>query len=183
MIICNVRNLQSNTTGVQRYTSEILKQIGRKNDIGLISPPDSSFGLAGHMWEQFVLPIKLKNKLLWSPANTGPLVIRDQVVSIHDCSPLDHPEWSSRKFSSWYQFLLPRLMRNAIKVITVSEFSKSRILHFCPEIESKVEVTLLGVEDRFTPASQVQIRGVIERLRIPSANYILALGSIEPRKI
>lgn len=56
-----------------------------------------------------MLPGRVKGKLLWSPANTGPFVLRNQVVTIHDLAPLDHPEWMSRRFAAWYGWLTPRL--------------------------------------------------------------------------
>lgn len=183
MIICNTRNLQSSTTGVQRYTSEILRSFSTHGaEVVNISPRYRLAGISGHLWEQLVLPSELKGRLLWSPSNTGPIMVENQVVSVMDCSPLDHPEWSSKKFSSWYQFLLPRLMQRVRKIITISEFSKSRILNFCPAIESKVEVTPLGVDNRFTPSDKHSINDVLASLQIPSKQYILALGSLEPRK-
>jgi hypothetical protein len=38
---------------------------------------------------------------LWSPANTGPLWVRDQALTIHDLSPLEHPEWFNKGFAAW----------------------------------------------------------------------------------
>lgn len=120
--------------------------------------------------------------LLWSPSNAGPLSVERQVVSIMDMSPLDHPEWSSRKFASWYGFLIPRLVDRVRGVLTISEFSRQRILHYCPKAESKVHVTLLAADRRFRPIDDVTVARTVEQLGLPSSNYIVALGSLEPRK-
>lgn len=180
MIFCNTRNLSGNLTGVQRYTQEIASRLVDR--LKHIAPETPLHGFRGHLWEQFVLPRKLDGHLLWSPSNTGPLSVENQVVSIMDVSPLDHPEWSSRKFSSWYQFLLPRLIHRIRAVITISEFSKQRILHYCPKAADKVHVTLLAADSRFMPIAQDGINEVISQMGIPSPHYIVALGSLEPRK-
>ena len=180
MIFCNTRNLSGNLTGVQRYTQEIVSRLDGR--LVCTAPETSLNGIRGHLWEQFVLPTKLGSNLLWSPSNTGPLSVEKQVVSIMDVSPLDHPEWSSRKFSSWYQFLLPRVIHRARAVITISEFSRQRILHYCPKAAGKVHVTLLAADSRFKPITQDGINEAISQMGIPSPHYILALGSLEPRK-
>ena len=176
-IVCNVRNTQGITTGVQRYTSEIIRRIS--NDIDLIKPRTNFSGIKGHIWEQSLLPLRLKGRLLWSPANTGPLFIKNQVVSIMDMSPIDHPEWSSKKFSDWYTFMIPKLINNSKAIITISEFSKSRIIAHYPEAHDKIFVTHLAADKRF---QKKYIKVNIDKLNLPSKNYILALGSIEPRK-
>lgn len=180
MILCNTRNLQSTLTGVQRYTSELLKR--RPNNLEVISPNITLTGIRGHIWEQFALPTMLQKRFLWSPSNTGPLTVANQVVSIMDMSPLDHPEWSSRNFSYWYQFLLPRLIRRVKGVITISEFSRQQILNYCPNAYDKIKVTLLAADKRFEPTSHDQIVNSISTLGIPSPYYIVALCSLEPRK-
>ena len=183
MIYINGRSLASNLTGVQRYTLEVSNRLlGISNKIKLHYPVAPLQGIRGHAWEQFFLPYHLHGRLLWSPCNTGPLSIEKQVVSIMDLSPLDHPEWSSRQFSSWYQFLLPRLINRVRAVLTISEFSKQRILHYCPKAESKVHVTLLAADARFQPATSLDISQSILHLALPSPHYIVALGSLEPRK-
>lgn len=180
MIICNTRNLSGNLTGVQRYTQEIVSRLGGK--LACAAPEIPFNGFRGHLWEQFVLPRKLGSHLLWSPSNTGPLSVEKQVVSIMDVSPLDHPEWTSRKFSAWYQFLLPQLVSRARAILTISEFSKQRILHHCPSAEDKVHVTLLAADSRFQPVAQYDINEAISQMGIPSPHYMVALGSLEPRK-
>lgn len=180
MIVCNTRILSSELTGVQRYTTEILsRSFGM---IDLIKPNWPIQGLCGHAWEQLILPSKLHGRLLWSPSNSGPLAIEKQVVSIMDVSPLDHPEWSSREFSSWYQFLIPRLIKRVRRVITISEFSRERILHYCPDAASKIHVTLLAADQRFQSVSELVVSAINRQLNIPSCHYIVALGSLEPRK-
>ena len=174
----NLRNLSGPLTGVQRYTQELTSRMS-----GLHPLVPGQGKAQGHLWEQLVLPGQCSDGLLWSPANTGPLSVRNQVVTIHDMSTLDHPEWFNRKFSTWYNFLLPRLARRSRKIITVSEFSGDRIAERCGVSRRKVEVTPLGVTERFrvrTPKPEQD--AVLARLGLIGSKYFLFVSSLEPRK-
>ena len=179
-ILVNARSLNNPLSGVQRYTYEITSRLG--NQIACVSPAKAFNGFAGHIWEQTALPLLSKNHLLFSPSNTGPLAVENQIVSIMDATTLDHPEWFSSTFASWYQFLLPILAKRVRKIITISEFSKERIVENCGIDPDKVVVTYLSTDRRFFPKSDDEISKVRTNIGIPSKNYILALGSLEPRK-
>ncbi|PZA06814.1 MULTISPECIES: glycosyltransferase family 1 protein [unclassified Meiothermus] len=179
-IVVNTRTLASKLTGVQRYTSEIVDRLGA--GIERIAPRPALDGIAGHAWEQFVLPTQLRGRLLWSPSNTGPLLVRQQVVTVHDVVPLDHPEWLNPRFAGWYRFLLPKLLPRVRRIITVSEFSKTRILEHIRLEPWRVVVIPNGVDPRFHPRTQEEHDQIKERLGLPSSHFVLSLGSLEPRK-
>jgi glycosyltransferase involved in cell wall biosynthesis len=128
------------------------------------------------------LPKKIGANLLWSPSNTGPIFLEKQVVTIHDLSPLDHPEWTSRKFSSWYRLLIPRLIRTARLILTDSEFTKDRIEYFCNGSDNKIVVTPLGASKDFSRKNKEEITHAIDVLKLPSPHYLITVGSLEPRK-
>ncbi len=167
-------------TGTQRYTAELLRLWNGKSDT--IAPQTHARGMGGHAWEQLVLPASVSGRLLFSPANTGPLAIRNQVSTIHDMSPFDCPETFSRAFVSWYRFLLPKLANTVKHIITVSEFTKSRIITHTHVKESKIIVIPNGVAPRFRPQAVAELDAVLAALRVPSRRYILSVGSQEPRK-
>jgi glycosyltransferase involved in cell wall biosynthesis len=179
-ILINVRSQNAPLTGVQRYIHEMCGQLTQQ--IRQVEPSRPLQGIAGHLWEQAILPGMVNGQLLWSPANTGPLRVANQVVTIHDVAPLDHPEWFSTKFAHWYRWLIPRLVRRVRYVITVSNFSKSRLLDLTGVDESRIIVIPNGVNQKFFPRTSVEIELVRQRLGIPTSKYLLSLGSIEPRK-
>ena len=125
----NGRYLVQRITGQQRYAREIVARLADRADV--IAPAGSAKGIRGHLWEQLALPRRLRGGLLWSPSATGPLAVRQQVVTIHDCAFVDQANSYSRTFAAWYQFLIPRLARSIRRIITVSEFSKHRIVDVC----------------------------------------------------
>lgn len=178
--IMNTRVLQSHTTGVQRYILELQARFGGKVEV--IAPKQSLAGVHGHAWEQFVLPSKVRGKVLFSPSNTGPLAATSQVVTLHDVVPLDHPEWLNTKFAAWYRFLTPRLVKRAAHVITISEYSKERILAHTSIDESRITVIPNGVDARFRPHTPDEVVEKLNGLDLPSRHYALCVGSLEPRK-
>jgi glycosyltransferase involved in cell wall biosynthesis len=139
-------------------------------------------GVKGHLWEQLVLPRIAGDGFLWSPANSGPLTVTRQVLTIHDVASLDHPEWYSKPFALWYRWLTSKLVHRVRRVITVSEFSKQRLIALSGIEESRVVVIPPGVNRYFYRRPTREIEQVRRSLRIPAARYVLSLGVREPRK-
>lgn len=179
-IFVNTKILQRNLTGVQRYLLELLARFGAEMEA--VSPAVCGASIGGHIWEQAVLPIRCSGGLLWSPSNSGPVLYSNQVVTVHDMVPLDHPEWLSPAFGYFYQLLLPQLIRRVRRVIAISEFTRSRILAHVPSVEDRVTVVPNGVDGRFHRRSSSEVSMVLRELGAPSDSYFLSVGSLEPRK-
>ncbi|MGC9217664.1 glycosyltransferase family 4 protein [Acidithiobacillus sp.] len=177
----NTRILSYPVTGVQRYLFELLQRMP-SDQLHQIAPCYSISGARAHIWEQTVLPLQTRGHLLWSPSNTGPLAVSRQVVTVHDVTPMDHPEWLNPRFAAWYRFLTPKLVRRVARVITDSEFTKSRLLETTSVAADKVIVVPLGVGARFVPQDREQVESSIHKLGLPTNHYVLSLGSLEPRK-
>lgn len=179
-IVVNTRSLKSDLTGVQRYTSEVFMRLCDHMDE--ISTVKKKSGFYGHLWEQFCLPAKLNGRTLFSPSNTGPISVKKQVVTIHDVAALDHPERLNPKFAAWYRYLTPRLVRRVARVITISEYSKERLLTHVPMDERRVIVIPNGVDARFRPQPSKFVGEMRTRLGLPCERYVLCVGTLEPRK-
>ncbi|MGI8988241.1 MAG: glycosyltransferase family 4 protein [Bryobacteraceae bacterium] len=179
-IALNSRFYAHRPTGMQRYALELAERFGGK--IQQIRPDRPLKGAAGHLWEQFYLPGAVNGRMLWSPNNTGPLAIANQVCTFHDLIPLDRPEWFNPRFAAWYGWLLPRLARKVRHIISVSEFTKRRIVERFGVDPSKVTVIPNGVDARFHPRPADEIAAMRESLGVGSAPYLLCVGSVEPRK-
>jgi glycosyltransferase involved in cell wall biosynthesis len=175
----NLRTLGHRTTGVQRYVSNLLPLMPA--ELQSVTPPVPLQGIRGHLWEQFWLPTQLRKRWLWSPGNTGPLGVTRQILTIHDMASLDHPEWFEDKFGLWYRALLPRLIRRVRSIITVSQFSKERIVALSRIQTARVHVIPNGVDRSFRPASPEMISVALARFNL-TRPYLLFVGSLEPRK-
>jgi glycosyltransferase involved in cell wall biosynthesis len=104
------------------------------------------------------------------------------VTTIHDLAFEHLPETFNRR--SWMQlrFTVRRTARRAAHIITVSEYSRgdiSRTYGIAPE---QITVTPEAAPAHFAPVtSETELRRIRESYGIQE-NYILSLGSIQPRK-
>lgn len=178
-IVCNARILGSELTGVQRYTHEVLSRLP---NVPALMPPKGLRRPFNLVWEQLALPWLSCGKLLWSPANVGPLLVRNQVVTVHDVATVEFPADFSGLFQKYYRWLLPRLLPRARAVITVSEYTRRRVLHHFNLAPEKVHAIPLGVDhQRFYPRPAGQVEALRKKLNLPK-RYVLYVGSITGRK-
>lgn len=177
-IAVNARFLNQRVTGVQRYAREILKRLP---ELEPIAPSERWNGPKGQLWEQAILPGKVGNRLLWSPCNVGPWAVKRQVVTIHDCAFHDVPNAVSRGFRLWYSWLLRRLGRRVRRILTVSEFSRQRLINYLQVDPNQVVAIPNGVDERFNPAAIENVPVMRTRLGLPE-RYVLFVGSLDPRK-
>lgn len=170
-IIVNGRFLSQRISGVQRYARAVLSSFGDSYRV----EETRWNGVRGHAWEQFVLPTKMRREsVLWSPANAGPLLVRNQALTLHDLSPLEHPEWFKREFALWYRSFLPMLVRRVRLIFTSSDFVRRKIEQ---GFGVKNVIVATGGVSTFTfhPRAEQTIRGLPGR-------YVLFVGSLQPRK-
>jgi glycosyltransferase involved in cell wall biosynthesis len=177
-IAVNARFLNQRVTGVQRYAREILRRLP---ELEPIAPSERWNGPKGQLWEQVILPGKVGNRLLWSPCNVGPWAVKRQVVTIHDCAFHDVPNAVSRGFRLWYSWLLRWLAPRVRRILTVSEFSRQRLIEYLQLDPNKVVAIPNGVDERFNPAASENVPAMRARLGLPE-RYVLFVGSLDPRK-
>jgi glycosyltransferase involved in cell wall biosynthesis len=121
-----------------------------------------------------------RHGLLWSPANTGPLILARQVVTVHDVAPLEHREWFRPAFAAWYRWLIPRLVDRVRGVVAVSQFTRRRLIAM-GAVEERVTVVMPGVSSRFSVVPEEGRVEIRRRLGLPD-RYVLSVGTVEPRK-
>ncbi|MCB0404609.1 MAG: glycosyltransferase family 4 protein [Bdellovibrionales bacterium] len=178
-IAVNGRFRTQGVTGVQRYALEITARLGSR--VRIVEPDKPKGRIAGHAWEQFVLPQKVTGELLWSPANTGPLSVPSQVLTLHDLSFLDYPRGYTKAFLSWYRWLIPRLVRGVRHVITVSNFSKQRIETVFGIPSAKISVIPEAAGPLFRPCGESELEAALARHQL-FRPYVLCLGGDSRRK-
>ena len=181
-MLLNARILHARITGVGRYLSEILAAWPGDAPRRIDPPLWACRGARGHAWEQLVLPARVGRDLLWSPVHSGPLAIRNQVVTVHDVVALDHPEWLKEGFVKWYRFMLPRLVNRARHIIAISEFTRERLVEATGVRDDRVTVIHNGVGDRFRPPDAAARRAMREQYGLDDVRYLLSVGTLEPRK-
>jgi glycosyltransferase involved in cell wall biosynthesis len=110
--------------------------------------------------------------VLHCPTFRGPFrPAQPLVVTIHDLAVLRHPEWFNRWTSTYSRIAVPRVVAAAARVIAVSEFTKRELVTLLRVDDERVTVIPNGVEPVFSPDG-----------RRADGDYVLAVGTLEPRK-
>ena len=115
---------------------------------------------------------------------TGPLVCPTPVVvSVHDVSFLEHPEYFPRTRAFQLRTTVGRTVRSAAKILTVSEFSRRSILKVYGDLdEDKVVVVSNAAAPEFRPLSRDAASAYVrDRLKLPEP-FVLSVGDLQPRK-
>jgi glycosyltransferase involved in cell wall biosynthesis len=107
------------------------------------------------------------------------------VVTIHDCTFFDHPEWHVRSKAAFFRRAIRRAARQAAVLICVSQVTEDR-LRACCDVRAPVVVAPHGVDHRrFTPLEPAEgaDRALLASLGVPIDRPLVAfVGTLEPRK-
>lgn len=135
--------------------------------------------------EQFQLPSRIKNAkcdVLWSPGYTSCLMTScPQVVSVLDMQYKRFPADLSFIARLTTDFLIQFGVRKCRRIIAISEFSKTEILHFSSAKSDKIDVTPLGVSPIFQSTVSKE-QPVPSHLLTTKHPYILCVAGSYPHK-
>jgi glycosyltransferase involved in cell wall biosynthesis len=110
--------------------------------------------------------------LLHCPTFRGPFRPKTPlVVTVHDLAVLRHPEWFNRWTRTYSRWAVPRVIAAADRVIAVSERTARELQALLAVPEAKIRVVPNAVEEVFTPEGPRA-----------AGDYVLAVGTLEPRK-
>lgn len=181
----NARFVTQALTGVQRYAFEISRQLlilypntvllqpkQHKQPWALDLPTTTLGKHQGHLWEQWDLARFMRKNpkaILLNLGNTAPLFLNNQCCCLHDLAFRHVPENFSWRFRSWYTWMVPRYLKHARAILTVSETMKEEIETAFPITKNKIHVVPNGI-----PSFPHRI--------LPKEKWILSVGSISQRK-
>jgi glycosyltransferase involved in cell wall biosynthesis len=103
------------------------------------------------------------------------------VITVHDLSPIVFSETHPADRVADFKKNLPKSLKKADKIITDSDFIKNEIIRDYG-FANKITTTLLGVSAEFRPREIHEISETLSRFNLGYKNFILAVGTIEPRK-
>ncbi len=104
------------------------------------------------------------------------------VATIHDLSFEHLPETFNRRSRAQLRVTVRRTVRRAAQILTLSEFSRRDIIETYRIDPGRIAVTPGAAPAHFAPVTnETELKRIRETYEIGS-NYILSLGSIQPRK-
>jgi len=112
----------------------------------------------------------------------SPNISCKKIVTIHDLIPYVMPETVGRGYLLKFLKEMPIIIGNSDGIITVSEFSKRDILKYFPIDESKIFVTPLAADSKYTPLDKLHCKSFLEKAYNLVNPFILYLGGFSERK-
>ena len=105
-----------------------------------------------------------------------------KVITFHDLSFEYYPEFFSWRKRIWQKFLMnaKKEVREADKIIAVSESTKSDLINFYKINPDKIKVIYSGVGEQFKQINNNN-NDIRKKYNLPN-KFILYFGTIEPRK-
>lgn len=149
-----------------------------------VSPP-ARHPILFYIWFELRLPAvlrKLKADVFFSP--DGFTSLRTKVptlLTIHDLAYLHFPDHVSKSQLWYYRRFVPKFLKRAEHITTVSETTRQDLLASFPVAPDKISVEYNGVHARFCPATEAESK--VFRDEFTDGNpYFLYVGAIHPRK-
>jgi glycosyltransferase involved in cell wall biosynthesis len=172
--------LHQTAAGVHRYITSLLAALDATGEVSI-----RRYALPGNArvtslvrdvpWYLGVLPRAARRdavSLLHCPTQRAPTRGRvPLVVTVHDLATLRLPETFNAWTRRYTRRLLPRVVRAADRVISVSEFTASELRSLLGVPSGKIAVVPNGVGAPFSPEGDAA-----------EGDYVLAVSTVEPRK-
>ncbi len=133
------------------------------------------------LWQQTTIVRRLRPTWYLSTFFLPPINLCRAAVLVHDLSFRSHPGYFPAPIACYMRLLTGLAVRQAERVIALSEFTRQELLRFHPMAAEKTVVVYPGVERSFHPESKPDDEAILNAHGL-SPGYILAIGNIHPRK-
>ena len=206
-ILFDLTSLNDNFSGIERFTANIAYQMVEQTENKFvllfkneIFPMFAKFKDKENVQIQV---IKVKDKLIFSQlmlprylykykadvylflAFPAPFLFfsKKAISAIHDMGCYDCPETMKKLSEIYFKVLYQKASKNQKKIVTVSHFSKQRIMELLKCKDENVYVIYNGLSDVFMNCAKDECTDakVAEKYTLPK-DYLLCLSTIEPRK-
>ncbi|CAM3129944.1 glycosyltransferase family 4 protein [Sporolactobacillus spathodeae] len=170
ILIENMSDCHFNLIG----TRERLRVYSQHSNVSIIECTSKIYSLREQI--EIINKVPSSTDLLWIPHFNIPILFRGTLlVTIHDIFHLAMPNFVEGKIKKFYAKVIFRFVaKKAKKIITVSHFTKSEILHYLRYDPNDITVIHNGVNNSWYIAQNVQSQ--------PDVPYILYVGNVKPHK-
>ncbi|HBF21942.1 MAG TPA: glycosyltransferase family 1 protein [Cryomorphaceae bacterium] len=159
--------------------------IFEKNITPVVIGPPARHPILWYIWFEWSLPrVFQKHKPDLFISTDGYVSLRSKVPDIaviHDINFEHHPENIPRKARSYFLKYFRRFAHKALRVATVSEYSRKDICATYGITRKKVDVVYNGGGDFFFPIPPAQRKKVRDELS-GGSEYFIFIGALNPRK-
>ncbi len=185
-------------TGNETYIVNLAEALERREDVdptvyldaGTVWPGPTTLRRRELHWRapQLRVPLELPFRatrdgaqLLHVQFVAPPIARLPVVTAIHDVSFEDIPGLFARPTEMRLKLTVRLSARRSAAVITISEFTRSRISHHYGIDPKRIVVTPLGVDAFWRPVAADDAERHLSSLALPD-RFVLAVGNLHPRK-
>jgi glycosyltransferase involved in cell wall biosynthesis len=151
----------------------------------VVLKPAARHPLLWRWWFDVSVPLhlkKIKADVFVSADGFCSLATRvPQLMVVHDLGFLHYPEWYKKGHAFFYKMYMPRFIKKAKVIATVSHFSKADIENHYSLKGKKIDVLPNAARSIFVPLSLEEKVAVKER-HTEGREYFIYTGAIHPRK-
>lgn len=104
------------------------------------------------------------------------------LLTVHDLSFVRVPEAASPRLKAYLDVWVPKSAYRADHILADSTATKHDLIELYRIPDEKITVLLSGVDARFKPASEAGQQAIREKYRLGDWRFVLAVGTIQPRK-
>lgn len=204
-ILVDLTALDDNFSGIERFALSITKELIKDNNNQFIlifkNKVHKEFlenrsnvekivakGKNKLIFYQLILPFKLRKisaDYYLFPAFPAPFFFfsKKSISAIHDTSCWDCPSSNKKHMLYYFRILYRKAVMRDKKIITVSEFSKNRIMDILHAKSNKIAVIYDGLSECFCnfKYDKSEEGKAIKKYNLPE-KYLLCLSTLEPRK-
>jgi glycosyltransferase involved in cell wall biosynthesis len=116
------------------------------------------------------------DQFLYAPPGAAAL------LTIYDMTTLVHPEWHARDNTTMHTAKDRFAMERAHHIIAISEATKRDVMEHLHIPKQRISVVYGAADERFRPAPPDEVAPVLARYGLRGGEYILSIGTLEPRK-
>ena len=177
-VLVNTAILLHGTSGSATATRALVDALGHLPDseVREVSPRSRRRGAvrnaaADARWDLWQASRALPDvDLLVSPCNIGLRGrARQHLLVVHDVMALEHPDLYDRRFAAYFRLLVPRSVRSADRVLTLSEHAADAVRRMDPGADVRV-------------VAWAHPGGASTRACFPARPVVLMVGATEPVK-
>ncbi len=197
----------SGDAGIARALRETLlelQKLDHENDYYLYSKLDFDFHFKNPRWHKCLHPgipytlgtLYLKKGLkdadgrseldvFWATRITFPFGLGagvGRVITVYDLVWLHYPETMTAMNRAAFRVSAASGLRQADRILSISESTSRGLEEHFGVTRDKIDVAYLGVSARFAPRERGECARFIAAKYGASADYICAVGTVEPRK-
>ena len=151
-----VRNLFQTIIGIDKVNSYVFFQTNNKKTIGSTRLIKGSNNLLSQiLFDLFRVNSLAKSEkinIFHGPSHILPFFTKNDisyVLTVHDLAFFIYPQYYSKIFILYYRYILKRSLKNADKIIAVSNNTKADIIKFYMINPDKIEVIYPGIDPLF----------------------------------